>query len=621
MKKYIIPGLLLAAMGLVSCEDAIDMTPKDKPTYIDYFSNATASDMEMFTSPLYNNLLPDADDVAKEISDVMVNASLTAFVRGGSDRYTPETGGGWSWGNLRRANDFLEYGKMSPNTDAYEKYAAVARFFRAYFYFDKVKRFGDVPWVDRPLDSDDPQLKAPRDSRELIMTKILEDLEYAFNKLDDKSKTAAGETCFRLSKGAALALISRVCLFEGTYRKYHGISLEGHDYNYYLEGAAKAAEALMSGKYGKYSLLNTGKPEKDYATLFTQGEADVNEYILARCYRNGVSGNQHGLTLYSELSTHGRPGFTRKFVCTYLMKDGSRFTDRNGWQTMSFLEEVKDRDPRMAQTMMTPGFKLPGENNLLSPSFGVTPTGYLTIKWAQGKGVCGDDPHSSQGRCDNDIPAIRYAETLLDFAEAKAELGTLTQTDLNNSVNLIRQRAGMPDLIMADANANPDPYLSSAATGYDNVNGANAGVILEIRRERTIELAQEARRIDDLMRWHQGKCLNQGFTGIYIDGPGQFDFKGNGKIDVVFFAKGGTKPKVENADDDCQYIEIGRDIYLSENPIETKTADATHGYLNYHAGNKVNHYEWNENRDYLYPIPSRELNLNKNLEQNPGWSK
>lgn len=619
MKKYIIPGLLIAALGLTSCEDAIDLTPKDTPTYIDYFTNAGESELEMFTNPLYNNLLPEADDVAKEISDVMINANLTAFVRGGGDRTVPTTGGGWTWTNLRRCNDYLEYGKMCKNTEAYNKYAAIARFFRAYFYFEKVKRFGDVPWVDEPLMSDDERLHAPRDSRELIMTKIIEDLEFAFEVLPVKEKIASGETAFRLSKGAALAMLSRVCLFEGTYRKYHNLSIEGNDANYYLQKAVDAAEMLISGAYGKYALLNTGKPDKDYATLFTQDAADINEYILARCYRNDVSGNQHSLTLYSELSTHGRPGFTRKFVCTYLMKDGSRFTDIPGWQTMSFVDEVKNRDPRLAQTIMTPGYKFPGENNLLAPNFGTTPTGYLTIKWAQGKGVCKGDPHSTQGRCDNDIPAIRYAETLLDLAEAKAELGTLNQGDLDRTVNVIRKRAGMPNLDMATANGNVDPYLASSTTGYDNVTGGNKGVILEIRRERTIELAQEARRIDDLMRWHQGKCLDQSFAGYYIDGPCEIDLKGQGKVSVVFYANGTSKPKVDNAYDDIQYLEIGRDIFLSVDPTEKTGAKDSRGYINYHAGNNIARNGWREDRDYLYPIASNELSLNPKLVQNPGW--
>lgn len=616
MKKYIIPALIMAAAGLSSCEDAIDLTPKDKPTYIDYFTNATASDMEMFTNPLYNNLLPEADDVAKEISDVMVNANLTAFVRGGGERSIPKSGSGWTWTNLRRINDFLEYGQLSSDTESYKEYAAVARFFRAYFYYEKLKRFGDVPWVDHSLASDEEQLYAARDNRETIMTHMIEDLDYAVENLRTRDQHKE-EAAFRATKGAALALKARVCLYEGTFRKYHNITLEGNDYNYYLNLAVSAAEELMSGKYGKYQLHNSGKPQEDYSMLFVEDDADPNEYILARSYKSNIADNQHGLTLYCELGTHGRPGFTRKFVNTYLMKDGTRFTDRPGWQTMSFLDEVKDRDPRFAQTIMTPGYTYPGESAKIAVNYGVTPTGYLPIKWTQGKGVCGE-PHSTQGRCNNDIPVMRYAEVLLCYAEAKAELGTLAQADLDKSVNLIRSRAGMPGMNMATANANPDPYLTSSETGYDNVTGSNQGVILEIRRERTIELAQEALRIDDLMRWHQGKCLDQAFSGIYIEGPCQMDLKGDGKVSVVFYANGTEAPKVD-AYDDCQYLEIGKDVFLTIDAAAKTGGADTHGYINYHAGSKVNRNGWNEARDYFYPIPSNELSLNPNLKQNPGW--
>lgn len=621
MKKYIIPGLLLAAMTLSSCEDAIDLRPKDKPDYIDYFSHATATDMEMFTNPLYNNLLPDADDVAKEISDVLVNKNLTAFVRGGSDRYAPKTGGGWTWTNLRRINDFLEYGKLSPNTADYDYYAAVARFFRAYFYYEKVRDFGDVPWVDRSLGSDDTGLYGKRDSREVVMGHIIEDLDYAIANL--KTKDAHGaEAAFRATKGAALALKARICLFEGTYRKYHGLSIEGNPYTYYLEQAADAAEKLMSGQYGKYDLLNTGKPEQDYRNLFAEDVANPNEYILARSYMQAIANNQHGLTLYSELGTHGGPGLTRKFVCTYLMKDGSRFTDKAGWQTMAFLDEIQDRDPRLKQTIYEPGYKFSANDKKVLPlQFGVTTTGYLPIKWNQGTDDCAGDPHSTQGRCDNDIPVIRYAEVLLSYAEAKAELGTLTQGDLDNSVNVIRRRAGMPMLNMNDANANPDPYLRSSETGYDNVSGANTGVILEIRRERTIELCMEARRNDDLLRWHQGKCLDQAFAGFYLDGPCEMDVQGTGKTDLVFYAYGTAQPTVANAADNIQYLEIGRDVFLSTNPAakDRAQANAAKGYINYYAGNGVSRNGWNENRDYLKPLPTNDLSLNTNLVQNPGW--
>ena len=604
-------------MGLWSCEDAIDLMPKDKETMEDYFKRP--SDLEMFTNPLYNNILPEADDVAKEISDVMVNASLSAFVRGGGDRTVPESGGGWTWTNLRRINDLLYYSDRCEDKDAVNQYNAVARFFRAYFYFEKVKRFGDVPWVDEPLGSDDDRLYNPRDSREFVMTKILEDLDFALEYLQNKDDINSEEKTFRATKGAALALKVRACLFEGTYRKYHNLTLKGHDYIYYLQQAADAAEKLMSGSYGKYAIYNTGNPDKDYINLFLADAANPDEYILARSYKGSISDNQHNLSLYAVLSTHGRPGFTRKFVNTYLMKDGTRFTDRTGWQTMGWLDEIKDRDPRLAQTIMTPGYCYPQETDPIAPSLAITPTMYLPIKWVQGPKDNNNTAHMSQGRCTNDIPAFRYAEVLLGYAEAKAELGKLIQADLDKSVNVLRKRVGMPDLILATANANPDPYLASATTGYAGVQDDNKGVILEIRRERTIEFAQENLRLYDLLRWHEGKCLDQAFSGAYFDGPCELDLKGNGKISLVLYAHDTAQPKVDNADSDCQFYEIGRDIFLTTDPAAKTGGMDARGYLNYHAGNKIARNGWNENRDYLYPLPSEEFGVNENLLQNPGW--
>jgi len=623
MKKYIIPALIVAAMGLASCEDAIDFRPLDKETEEDYFTKA--SDLEMFTNPLYNNLLPDAEDMPKgnSVSDLMVTAALTEFTRCGGDRYVRASGNGWSWGNLRRCNDFLERCDRCPDKDAVALYSGVARFFRAYFYFEKLMRYGDVPWLDRPLGSADEQLFAPRDSREIIMQKIIEDLDFAIANLQNADDIKSVEKTFRATKGAALALKARACLYEGTFRKYHNptINVDGaKNAAWYLEEAAKAAELLMSGKYGKYQLYTTGNPTKDYLNLFIADAANPDEYILARSYRASVSNNTHGLSLYSILSTHGRPGYTRKFINMYLMKDGSRFTDQKSWETMEFADETQNRDPRLAQSIITPGYCYPGETTLVAPNFGITPTGYLPIKWTQGPSENNNKAHTSQGLCTNDIPAFRYAEVLLNYAEAKAEAGTLTQDDLDKSINLIRSRAGMPSLSMAAANANPDPYLESAETGYPNVSGSNKGVILEIRRERAIELIQEGFRDNDLIRWHAGKCIDQSFSGVYFKGPGNYDLTGNGKIDLVLYTADSGRPTVPDADTGCQYLEIGRDIYLYTS-LNPKKGDASEnkGYVNYHAGNGVNRNGWNEERDYLYPIPYDELSMNSNLVQNPGW--
>lgn len=596
--KKIIPAIFALCLGFASCEDAMDLQPKNKLTGDDYFKNK--NDLEMFTDPLYNNL-PDKEPFSEQ-SDQLVQQSLSSIMQGGSRRTVPASGGGWSWGNLRRINTLLGNVDKCSDAEAVAKYSAVARFFRAFFYYEKVKRFGDVPWIDKELFSSDPELYNPRDSREFIMTKMIEDIDFAIANLPAKKDEK--DAPFRLTKGAALALKAQFCLFEGTYRKYHGISYEEHDYNYYLRLAAEAAEALMNRN--EYKLYNTGKPEADYQNLFVSEVANPDEYIFAISFQAAIDGNQHNSNAFTLVATQGRPGFTRKFVNTYLMKDGSRFTDRNGWQATEFKDEVTGRDPRLTQSIRGLGYHRIGQKDILPADLELTITGYQPIKFVQ-------DPTLNGGQIDRndrstcDLPVYRYAEVLLNFAEAKAELGTLTQDDLDKSVNLIRKRAGMPDLSLANSNANPDPYLTSAATGFPNVQGANAGVILEIRRERGIELVMEGFRIDDLFRWRCGKCLDQEITGMYFHGPGEYDLSGDGKANVILFANGANKPEAPSG---VLVYELEKDIFLS---------DGNRGYYDYHRGVKSERYGFNEERDYLYPIPADELGMNPNLVQNPGW--
>lgn len=398
-----------------------------------------------------------------------------------------------------------------------------------------------------------------------------------------------------------MALKTQFCLYEGTFRKYHGLTLEGNDYAYYLQQAADAAKQLM--QTGEYKLYSTGNPEMDYLNLFAAEDANTDEYIFAIKfdYSLAIHHNANGHTL---VPTQGRPGLTRKMVNTYLMKDGSRFTDQSGWQEMTFLEETKNRDPRLAQSIRTPGYTRIGESTVLAPDLSVSVTGYQPIKFVQGPTASGGQVDRNS-RNTNDLPVFRYAEVLLNYAEAKAELGTLTQDDLDQSINLIRRRVGMPDLNMDVANTNPDRYLTSAETGYPNVTGTNQGVILEIRRERAIELDQEGFRYDDLMRWKAGYCVDQDIYGMYFPGPGEYDLSGDGNTDVILYASGTAKPEAGSG---VLVYEIGKDILLTE---------SNQGYLYYHKNIVRNGF--NEGRDYLYPIPINERSLNPNLTQNPGW--
>jgi hypothetical protein len=593
MKRFIILALTLS-VSLSACNDALDKEPLDKITQYDYFKNAT--DLELFTNPFYNNLLDK--EPFDEHSDLLVQNTLSAYMYGGGHRVVPSSGGGWTWTDLRRMNTLLKYADQCEDKDAVEKYSAIARFYRAFFYFNKVKTFGDVPWYEEELGSADEALYKPRDSRELVMSKMIEDIDYA----SEKGRLTESATPYRVNRWAALTLKAQFCLFEGTYRKYHGLNLEGNDYNYYLTQAAEAAKEVIEN--GPYRLYSTKSPSTDYMMLFAQENASVDEYILAIKFDYAL-GIRHNASAYTLLPTQGRPGLTRKFINTYLMSDGTAFTDQVGWQTMQFKEEVMNRDPRLAQSIRTPGYKRIGQSTVLAPQFDVTVTGYQPIKFVQ-------DPTSYNGNNDRvdssacDIPVYRFAEVLLIYAEAMAELGTLTQIDVDMTINKLRDRVGMPHLDMAKANANPDWYLSSEDYGYPNVSGTNKGVILEIRRERTIEMLQEGLRLEDLARWKAGPCIDQPITGMYFPGPGTYDLSGEGAQDLILYANGSAKPTAGN---NVQVYEIGKDILLS---------DDSKGYVNFHKN--VERTKFNEERDYLYPIPINERSLNPNLTQNPGWN-
>ncbi|PRD46478.1 RagB/SusD family nutrient uptake outer membrane protein [Sphingobacterium haloxyli] len=571
---------------LSSCEKLLDKQPLSQIPESGYFR--TEQDLEFFTNPLYNML--NMDD--RQQSDHLVQMTLSEVIIGGNRRTVPNSGGGWDWGDLRRINTFLARVDQAEDEAAIRKYSGVARFFRAMFYFNKIKRFGDVPWYDAELGSSDEALYKPRDPRELVMTKMIEDIDYAIDNLPDEVSV------FRINKWTALALKSRFCLYEGTFRKYHG----GEEVDKYLELAAAAAKEVIDA--GRYRLYTTGGEEKSYFTLFSQDDADPGEFILAYDYSASPRVNHNGSS-FTMSAAQGRPSYTKKFVNTYLMTDGSRFTDQSGWETMTFIDEVKDRDPRLSQSIRNPKFTL-SDNRPFPNKFSTSVNGYHPIKFLQDE-TLGYDVRV--GYSSNDLPIFRYAEVLLNYAEAKAELGTLTQADIDISIKLLRDRVGMPNLDVATANANPDPYLLSAEAGYTNVSAANIGVILEVRRERGVELVQEGFRLDDLVRWKAGYCIDQPLLGIYFPGPGEYDLTGDGQTNLVLYTNG-NKPADEVG---VEMFEIG----IPVNNGGMILSEGTKGNAFYHSNIALAGF--NEQRDYFYPIPINERSLNNNLDQNPGW--
>lgn len=591
MKKYsVIFATLL--MGVVSC-NLLDTKPEstiDKETFFREESN-----LKMYSDAFYG-VYNDIEGFYKQQSDHIVCKDLSTLMRGSNSRQVPATGGGWSWTMLRRINTLIEYVDYCPNEEAQVKYVALARFFRANFYFEKVKRFGDVPWLDHILDNDDPLLyEKTRDPREEVVHHILEDLDYAIEHLSD------AKSVYRVNKWSALALKAQVCLYEGTFRKYHPGNIshdpvlpwseEYESADELLTLAWQSAEAIMNSH--KYSLKN------DYLQLFAEPDADTDEFILALKFEKTLS-RRNNTTAFALLETQGMPGLTKKFVDSFLMKDGSRFTDQEGWQTLGFMDEVKDRDPRLACLTRTPGYTRIGSTEVLAPDYGSSCTGFQLVKFVM------DPSNSNQDRVDysfNDLPIYRLGEIYLIYAEAKAELGILEQTDLDISINKLRARVGMPDLKLDEAKDSPDPYLLSAEYGYTNPvlhSSSNKGIILEIRRERSIELAQEGRRWDDLIRWREGKCVEQEIYGPYFPGVGSYDLTGDGQVDFILYD--GKKPG-----DKVQVYKLGTEIILSE---------GDKGFVNYH--HNIQHI-FDESRDYLYPIPTDERILNKDIYQNPNW--
>lgn len=580
MKKNIFKIVFLIVITIInlSCEDILNKYPLDKLYPGTYFSNE--NEIKLFTNNFYAELLPTANDIYGENADAIIISTLSDAVTG--QRTVPASGGGWDFSQLRDINYYLENSKNCKDLDIRKQYDGLAKFFRAYFYFEKVKRFGDVPWYSKVLGSTDPDLYKPRDSRQLVMDSVIQDINYAINNLQ------TAKNVYRINKWTALALKSRLCLFEGTFRKYHGIA----GYEFFLDECISASQILMNE--GGYTIYKTGNAP--YQDLFAVMNANISEIILARDYDSSLS-LFHNVQGYENSSTTGKPGLAKSIVDSYLKKDGTRFTDVSGYQTMQFYDECQNRDPRLAQTIITPGYTRKGTTAKVAPNLAYTMTGYHLIKYTM------ESVYDDYNKSCCDIPLFRLAEVYLNFAEAKAERNTLTQTDINNSIKLLRDRVGMPNLDMAIANANPDPYMMSESTGYPNVTGSNQGVILEIRRERTIELIMEGFRYYDIMRWKSGKRFEKDMLGMYIPGAGTYDLNKDGKLDVCFYT--GDKPSAFVS----LFFKIGQDIILS---------NGTSGNI---ICNNLTNRIWDENKDYLYPIPIRERSLSNGIiTQNPGWN-
>jgi len=587
-KKYStikLVSLFVGSILTVSCNDSfLDRYPIAEISPENSFK--TADDLKLYTNGFYEQLPSIRSIIDADLkTDNVLYSSIPEEQRSHERILPSETGsGGWDWEDLREINLFFDNYQRCTDEAGRDKYEGVARFFRAWFYFDKVKRFGDVPWYETVIQTDDTDLlyKA-RDSREFVVSKIIQDLEIAVDKLGDERASD------QVTRWTALALLSRVCLYEGTFRKYHTeLGIQGSDT--LLQKAYEAAGRVMDES--GYTLYSTGNPDTDYRDLFASTLKE-DEVILGRRYSLTLN-QMHNVNYYLTSRTQRDIGLTKDLVDSYLQLNGMPFTSKTGYATMGFYDEMQSRDRRLAQTIRSLGYQRIGGTATLLPDFAATMTGYQLCKFLS------DETQDGDGASYQDVAFIRYAEVLLNYAEAKAELGIITQDDIDRTIRLIRSRVSMPNLDMTSANQSPDAVLAAL---YPNVSGSCQGIILEIRRERRIELVMEGFRWDDLVRWKAGKLLEPHFIGMYFPSLGEFDLDGDGAPDLMLYT--GTAPSTTAA----QSVEIGGVLQLTE---------GDHGNL---IGFKDNTKQFDESRDYLYPLPTGDLLLNENLVQNPNWDK
>lgn len=604
MKKQfyiILTGVVIAGIATSSC----------KKDFLDRYPQTTVSPELFFKSEndmaLYINGLMDQARVGSYLSDQNTdNLATTASIEVKNIMTgTPSSrtiGEGWTWGRLRSINYFLDnYNKAQIAQDIKDHYAGLARYYRAAFYMDKVKRYCDVPWYSKTIEpGDSAMLYAAPTPRAKVMDSVLDDLAFAAAHVRETVPVGTPGVW------AVKTFYARTALYEGTYRKYHAeLKLESSA-NTWLEIARDIAKEIMSS--GKFQLNSTGNPAGDYAALFASASLTNNkEVILNTPYdasKPGAPGSDINSTVFGDYEQSP----ARNLVQTYLMKDGTRFTDKPGYQTLGFVKEFENRDPRMWQTLAYPGFKRINDAKPYIQRLNKNFTGYHQLKGYYNTTTDGVLLGSF------DFPAYRYAEVLLIYAEAAAELETITQADLDASLNLTRSRAGIPALQLAAANGNPDPVL---AAQYPSVAGANKGVLLEIRRERRVEFALEGYRYDDLMRWNAGKLLEKIPEGMYFPGLGKYDLTGDGHEDIILIDKGSAIPDEANKEKNA----LGEVLvyYKAGSFGENVTVYLRNGNSGGTLVTETTKRNFMEPKYYYRPIPYAEVVLNPNLKQPFGW--
>lgn len=606
MKRYI--TILICAFSVfafTACEKFFTREPINSFSAETYFANE--NQIKMYTDGMINSWMPSMDDIGyasySVYNDLIATRTSTTFFQPGLFNATRQ--GSWTWTFARRCNIMIQRmeknAKGNVDEETYNHYMGIARFWRAYHHFSRIRTFSNIPYIDTVVDSKDSTiLFGTRLDREEAFHYCVEDFDFAQqNCLANAKYNTPGRVY--INRYVILAFLSRIYLYEGTYRKYHDINPATNTpwTNQYetadqlIRKAADCAEELI--KSGEFSL------HKNYAELFLSEALCTDEVIWGRTYSEAL-GIRHNLTRYFNSSTLGQQySGTKELVRQYLKTDGKPVL--TGEQTIN--EEFKGRDARLAATVLGPGHniaKLTGETSPQVINMTWNCTGYQLVKWC-----IPDETHQQNAIDANSLPILRYAEVLLNYAEAKALLGEMNKGIWDMTIGALRTRAGVANIYPGDAGYVKDPWLREYYTASDLAYRPELSDIeLEIRRERVTELTlEQGLRLHDLYRYHQADLVekrhnHQGWTGIWVtedEYKNGFTFEGTKYEFTNSGSVGETKIPITTPNDRNWTVEkAGNGYYL---------------IYNYKL-------EWLE-RNYVRPIPQDELNLNPKLGQNYGW--
>lgn len=602
-----IAAYICLAAALVSCEDFLTKTPSNRFSADDYFSNETR--MRMYANGLIQGALPAFSTIAIGLdayTDICATKNSTTLYLPGI--YSADRAGGWTASDfsfLRRVNYMIEnmpYGEDKVDPDVYAHYMGVARFWRAYRHWQLIKEYSDIPWLDHVVDKDEDMLYAPRDDREYVFHKLLEDIDYACTHcMTSQAYNVESRTV--INGYIALALKAKMCLYEGSYRRYHRTNpASGKEWNGKYETAddlyAAAIDACRQLIGSGVFSLHTGNPMSAYSDLFLSEDIPSEEVIWSR-QANEAMNIMHQTTLeYNSPTAAQKYSPTKELVSMYLNLDGTPVaTDK-----VSVADEFTGRDYRLAQTVMGPGHTWLLNNGTVeakAPNWTYVLTGYEFCKWNIEKQYC-----YTASRCNNSMPIIRYAEILLIYAEAMEETGQMDESVWESTVGAIRRRSGVTSIYPGSAAYKADPILTAYYNG-DGIGKDVSNTMLEIRRERVTELCMEwNNRHDDLYRWAEGPIIARRYQGRGWRGIWVTQAEANNGISFNYFDY--TVGQASNTARNYPVAKTGADLTWS-------LSEGNYGYLVYNYA-----LEWSE-KMYTYPISTKALTLNPGLGQNYGW--